>query len=154
MNQIRIPERRKIHGQSNQFMVIFENHFLNRPLRWHMTAWLLVGCALGLLIAPSYEAAVLAGFLISGILCCAVLGLLTYPMSDHFLWTLAGAFVGALLLPLAAGVLQIGQWTDRIVAVGLISGALLGATSMIWLLPLRLILRFLGFSPSGFPPTQ
>ncbi len=120
----------------------WQNHFQARPLRRHMAAWLVVGIALGWLIVPAYQWATISGFLISGMFCCAVLGIMTYPVTDHSFWVLGGAFGGLLICLLAALTIDAGPLDDKLPELGLISGALLGATSLVWLLPFRLILKF------------
>jgi hypothetical protein len=114
-----------------------------------MLAWLLVGVALGWLMAPDASLAALAGFMISGVLCCGVLGVLTYPLSDHYLATLAGSAVGLAAFPWFGGWLAAGPLAAGWGELGLVSGALLGATSLVWTLPLRLAHRW--WTATGTP---
>jgi uncharacterized membrane protein YfcA len=121
----------------------FRDHYRQRPLRWHFGAWLLVGLTLGFLIAPDMRLSSLVAYTFSGSVCCILLALLTYPFSDHYRLTLFGAGAGFLLSPLCMWIVDPEQPLIGVGQLGLVTGALSGATSLVWLGPLRYLRRMM-----------
>lgn len=118
------------------------SHYKDRPFRAHLAAWLLIGVALGITMLPGFDFGALMGFGISGVLFGVILSLLTYPFSGHFSFTVAGAFVGAAILP----VLSIAGFYDEIISqyasLCLLVGAIIGSTSSIWQVPMTIVRTF------------
>ncbi len=131
--------------ERDEFAVLWKglaNHFRDRPIRAHLAAWMGIAIAMGLLMCPDFQGHNLVGFTISGVLCCAILGLLTWPLSDDYRITLVGALIGWMLLsPLVATVSGDYAREELLEVVGLIAGSLFGASGLIWLTPLRWLAR-------------
>lgn len=112
-------------------------HFRNRPLSLHFTAWMLVGISFGILLAPNLQWASVFGFGLSGCIFCGILALMTYPLSENYRLIVAGAMGGLTMIPLC-NLMAPEQMSNVGPPLCLMIGALIGATGLIWLSPLRL----------------
>lgn len=112
------------------------NHYKNRPFRVHLAAWLLIGVAFGITLLPSFKVGSVIGFGISGIVFGLLLCLFTYPFSGHFSFTIAGALIGASIIPLCSMSGFCGPIRGQGASICLLVGAIIGGTSSIWQAPL------------------
>ena len=112
-------------------------HFQVRPLRYHAASWLIVGIALGLLLAPNANPVCLFSFVLSGFIVGGLMILPTYPMCDGAGTIILGAVSGT-LITLILQKLGFDSMPNQ-VAYGCIIGALVASTSLPWLLAWRRI---------------
>ena len=119
----------------------FGNHFRARPWKSHFLAWQLLGMGLGVLMLPDRQLASWLGFAIAGACLGSMLAIMTFPFFENVRFTLVGAVVGLLMAPVAN--VLVGPLPDNLalVQLGLIIGGLMGASTMIWLAPWRILAR-------------
>lgn len=126
-------------------LAMVRRHIAARPPAAHALAWTAVGVWMGILIAPAYDPKTMLAFVIAGCLVSFVMAVLAYPVSISHRHTLAGAITGLVVSAAAA------SWpvsSDFPLEMGLVIGALIGGTSLIWLRPLAWLL-FERSHPSG-----
>lgn len=110
------------------------------PVIAHLLAWLVIGFMLGILITPELQLASLLGHTLSGMVCCLLLGGVTFPLCENSRFVIIGGLTGALAAAAISGSGQLGLDMRSTLSVGLIFGAQMGGTSRAWLLPIRMIL--------------
>ena len=115
------------------------SHYKDLPFRAHLAAWLLIGVAFGITMLPGLDFSALMGFGISGVVFGVILCFVTYPLSGHFSYTIAGALIGAAILPVLCFADLCGPITSQGTSICLLVGATIGATSSIWKAPLGIL---------------
>jgi len=117
----------------------------------HQLAWMLVGSLYGFVAAPLPLLTCVLAFTLAGWICCTVLSVLTLPTAKHASLIIIGASCG-LLLAFACEYTEFASISSLLKQVCLFVGALVGATSRLWELPLKFMGRiatWLGLSPLG-----
>lgn len=113
------------------------SHLQQRPIGAHVLGWIVVGFAMGILLAPSPVLTAYFAFGLSGAVMGLIISVPTYPTSDGVLPILLGAIVG---LTITFATTQFGYASHpKLLPFGLILGALIAGTCLPWLLFLRLI---------------
>lgn len=112
------------------------NHYKDRPIRYHLLVWLVVGACFGMLLAPTTRPITLFSFAFSGVIMCSFLSIPTYPTSDNAVSIFICATTGTLMM------LVMRWWAypsspNTMLAFGTIVGALIAGTCM----PLLLVWR-------------
>lgn len=115
------------------------NHYKQRPIHVHFAAWLLIGVAFGITMLPNFSVGALIGFGVSGIIFGILIGLLTYPFSGHFSFTIGGALIGAAVPPLFSMTGLCGPISSQGASICLLVGAMIGGTSTIWQSPVMIL---------------
>ena len=88
---------------------------------------------------PNFSVPSLLGFGISGIVFGVILCFVTYPFSGHFSYTIAGALIGAAVLPVLSLADLCGPITSQGTSICLLVGAMIGGTSSIWQAPIGIL---------------
>lgn len=132
-------------------MLTFEpSHLrLKQAFQWlvrHQLAWLVVGTIYGVVAAPVTQALSVLAFIIAGWICCTVLSVLTIATSRYASLIIAGGSCG-LMLGLSCEFLQLAEPDSIAKSLCLIIGALVGATSRLWSIPILMGSQVVSFRP-------
>lgn len=141
-----LSEQNQVAGQ-NQVADQFGNrilaHYRANPFRMHLVAWLFVSVAFAWAMIPDYSVPAILGFGIASLVASGLLCIVTYPVSGHYSFTIFGAIVGVVMVPLLGcfgflGSNSLASTNGQAIQLCLLVGALIGSSSSIWQIPLRL----------------